>query len=122
MARVDPDQLQLERPPGRFRAAWLVLRGQPLVPQQIRAEWLEYQQIFDDVLQRLSAQLARQAKSEKRRLESLFDQQPLSRDVPPPRSKKEELRSRVAAMRGVGPQLSLPNGSDPLPQEEEETP
>lgn len=57
------------RPPGRLRAAWLVLRGHRLVDLQIQVEWIEYRQIFDDLLKRFGAQLARQAKAEKKRLE-----------------------------------------------------
>lgn len=95
-------QSELNQDPkvGRLRGAWLVLMGQRLTPQQIVAQWVEYQCIFDDLLKRWSAYLARDARQEKKRIERL--------DVPPeqlalnqPRS-KAELRSKVAAMRGLG--------------------
>jgi hypothetical protein len=49
----------------------MVLMGQRLTPQQIASEWAEYQQIFDDILSRWSASLARQAKARKKELERL---------------------------------------------------
>jgi len=102
---------------GRLRAAWLALRGERLVPQQIQAEWLEYQQIFESVLQRLSAQLARQARSEKLRIESLIPEGPTERVPASPRAHKQELRSRAAAMRGL--RAFRPRSNDLLPQEGE---
>lgn len=100
---------------GRVRAAWLALRGERLVPQQIQSEWLEYQQIFESVLQRLSAQLARQAKSEKLRIESLIPEEP-SRREPSRQDRKAELRSRAAEMRGLA---SFRPRNGRLPQEVE---
>ncbi len=85
---------------GRLRSAWAAFRGERLVPQQIQAEWLEYQQIFESVLQRLSAQLARQAKSEKSRIDSLIPDEPSHRE-PSRQDHKAELRSRAAEMRGL---------------------
>ena len=76
MAQTDPSQEPREveqRRVGRLRAAFQVLRGESLVPEQIRFEWLEYQQIFNDVLQRFSAQLARGAKAEKKRVAKLLE-------------------------------------------------
>ncbi len=96
---------------GRLRAAWLALRGERLVPQQIQAEWLEYQQIFESVLQRLSAQLARQARSEKLRIESLIPEEPSHRE-PSHRDHKAELRSRAAGLRGLKPYRPR-NGQSP---------
>ncbi len=94
-----------ERPvePGRLRGALSVLRGQRLVPLQLQAEWFEYQQIFDALLKRLSAALARQARSEKTRIESLPGlAEPAARRPPSPGDHKADLRSRAAAMRGLG--------------------
>lgn len=85
---------------GRIRAAWLVLRGQRLTPQQIQAEWVEYQQIFNDLLDRWSAKLAREAKVERDRIKRL-DIQPDTQPVAKTRD-KSELRRKVAQMRGVG--------------------
>lgn len=61
----------LQKRPGRLRAAWLVLMGQRVTPQQIQAEWADYQRTFDDILARWSASLARQAKARKKELEKL---------------------------------------------------
>lgn len=72
-----------ERAPGRLRAALAVLAGERLVPLQLQAEWAEYQMVFDDLLKRLSAQLARQAKAEKARLDRLTVEAPSpSSDAP----------------------------------------
>ena len=101
---------------GRLQAAWQVLRGERLVPMQIQGEWIEYQQIFESILQRLSAQLARQARSEKLRLESLIPEEPSHRE-PSRHDHKAELRKRSNAMRG----LNLPSRSvQPSPPEEKE--
>lgn len=93
---------------GRLRAAWSVLLGERLVPLQLQAEWVEYKLIFDDLLKRLSAQLARQAKAEKSRLEAqlpLGDQ--FSEPLPSaPASSKAELRRKAAAQRGLLPHSS----------------
>lgn len=65
---------QIERP-GRLRAAWSVLRGERLVPLQIQAEWADYQRTFGELLTRFSAQLARQAKAERKRVRDLLQEQ-----------------------------------------------
>lgn len=87
--------------PGRFLAAWQVLMGRRVTPLQIHAEWLEYKVIFDDILSRLSTQLARQAKMEKDRIKriSIEAEEPTRRFVP--RDRKAELRSRAATVRGL---------------------
>ena len=82
-----------------------VLRGQSLVPAQIEWEWLEYQQQFNGLLQQFSALLARNAKSEKKRIDALASS--LESSGPPSRAPafanhKSELRHRAAAMRGLG--------------------
>jgi len=59
--------------PNRILEAWRVLMGQRLTPVQIQAEWVEYQQIFRDLLETFSASLARQSKAEKKRLDRLGD-------------------------------------------------
>ena len=85
---------------GRLRAAWLVLMGQRTTPQQIVAEWVEYQCIFNDLLERWSAKLARDSKAEKKRIQRLD----VAPEVPTPElvTGKAELRRRVAGMRGFG--------------------
>jgi len=114
--------------PSRFQAAWSVLRGESLVPSQIQAEWFEYQQIFGDLLQRLSAQLARQAKSERKRIRRLVEssdpaeaQVPSQRELPLGSSRKSELRRRFASQFPTGARARPPspfNGHQPSPQEE----
>lgn len=103
-----------------------MLRGQRLVPLQIQYEWIEYQLLFNDILTRFGSQLARQAKSEKKRVKAqLQDQHP----EPSPQlelspmhhsdlsAHKSELRRRVAQSRG----LTL-NGSAPPQSLEEKAP
>ena len=86
---------------GRIRAAWYVLMGQRVTPQQLQADWVEYQQIFNDLLDRWSAKLARDARAEKDRIKRLDVPQPTNQPVPPTDT-KTELRRRVANMRGFG--------------------
>lgn len=96
------------KPVGRIRAAFHVLVGRRTTPQMIEAEWLEYKQIFDDVLTRLGAQLARQAKAHKDDIRRNLD---LPTDSPPQgpvnaeverAQKKAELNRKAARMRGIG--------------------
>lgn len=88
---------------GRLLAAWRVLMGQRVTPQHIVAEWVEYQQIFNDLLERWSAKLARDAKAEKERIKRL-DKVDVAAVQPvlPKLDSKQELRRRVAGMRGFG--------------------
>lgn len=90
--------------------------GERLTPLQIHQEWVEYKQTFDDILTRWSASLARSAKAEKKRIESLMQQaEPTHVQAPAgPLSRKAALRSRVAAMRGYagGRGLQVVNGDD----------
>jgi hypothetical protein len=84
------------------RSAWHVLRGRRMVPLQIQFEWLEYQQLFDDLLKRFGAQLARSAKAEKKRVAKLFDQPKQSEPtaaVPVGPTSKSELRARARELR-----------------------
>jgi hypothetical protein len=106
----DPRETPPNAEPGRFRAAMSVLRGERLVPLQIHAEWIEYQQIFDDILTRWSASLARDAKSEKKRVDRLsegFEDQPHPTN---PASIKAALRTQAATMHRVGALPPVPNG------------
>ena len=86
---------------GRLRAAWYVLMGQPITPQHILAEWVEYQQIFNDLLERWSAKLARDARAEKDRIKRLDIPEARVEPTQDPQT-KPELRRRVANMRGFG--------------------
>jgi len=110
----DADEL-MEVPPGRVRAAWMVLRGQAVVPAQIAAEWMDYKIIFNDILTRLGAQLARQAKTEHKRVKKQLEL-PTPAEVAPPvqgRTRdKSELRRRAAAMRGLGGQSFPVSGGE----------
>lgn len=85
---------------GRIRAAWYVLCGQRVTPQQIQAEWVEYQQIFNDLLERWSAKLARDSKAEQARIKRL-DLAP-QETSPALVETKADLRRKVAQMRGFG--------------------
>lgn len=103
----------------RLRASAAVMRGHRLVPQQIHAEWIEYQQLLDDLLKRLSAQLARQAKAEKVRVKQLLEQQQTHLElaqehaahVPLRNGRKSELRRRFASQLG----LRAPPSSSAMP-------
>jgi len=86
---------------GRLRAAWYVLTGQRVTPQQIQADWVEYQMIFNDLLERWSAKLARDAKAEKDRIKRLDVATPVVQ-TPQVSDVKQELRRKVASMRGFG--------------------
>lgn len=109
------------RPPGRLRAAWRVLRGEAVVHDQIRAEWAEYQAMFSDLLQRWSAMQARQAKLEKARLKRVQeDVQAAQGDAPfrpVPGGDKAALRSLAAQRLGLGPYRR--NGKPPAPPQTE---
>ena len=90
------------REPGRMGSAWSVLRGQRLVPVQIQAEWLTYRQIFDDVLTRLGAQLARQAKAHAKSVRAQLDLGlPESQEAGSLTERKHALRMRFAQARGM---------------------
>lgn len=78
----------------RFVAAWHVLMGQRLTPLQIQSEWVEYQQIFRDLLEQFSASLARQSKAEKKRLDRLGE---VVEQIPAP--PVDERAARKAALR-----------------------
>lgn len=111
-----------QRPPGKLAAAWRVLRGEDVVPAQIRVEWAEYQLAFGDLINRLSAMLARQAKAEKRRAEQLAEfaaQASTEQEAPATnlRERKAQLRRRVFGGRVATAQdaaraaVLSPNGS-----------
>jgi len=75
--------------------------GVKTTPLHIEAEWLEYQMIFSDLLERFGAQLARDVRAEKKRLERSFGP-----DVAPEPAatvgRKAELRSRIFGPGGPG--------------------
>lgn len=82
-----------------------------MTPLQIEAEWVEYKTIFEDLLKRHGAMLARSAKSEKARLDRI--QEDLGHRPAAGASTKAELRARAAELRGLGRfrtqlELSLP--------------
>lgn len=131
------------RPPGRLVSAFRVLFGRSLTAEQLQWEWAEYQQAFNDLLQRYSAQLARAARAEKKRIQRLMEAQdePHHRAPPsPPADRKAELRRRASPLltqhssseqTGAPPLPSRPSprlvrppsqGSLALAQEEEENP
>lgn len=88
---------------GRLRRAWEALRGRNIYPSdivRIQAEWVEYKLLFQDLLERQSAMLARQAKAEKARVARLQEDAP-DRLTPPHTSAKAAVRAQAAAMRGL---------------------
>ena len=97
-----------------------------MVPAQIQAEWLEYQLIFSDLLNRQSAMLARAAKEERKRLRRLSEsreessaQDPHQHVLPLQRSSfKAQLRSAAADRLGLGP---LRQKLQPEPHQVEES-
>lgn len=106
--------------PGRWGSAWSVLRGQRLVPVQIQAEWLTYRQIFDDVLTRLGAQLARQAKAHNESLRAQLELGVLDQETQAKGSlsdRKDALRQRFAQSRGLHV-LRPQNAAQPAAPEE----
>lgn len=89
------------RPFGRLRS-WLSRDPEPSVVQ-VMAEWAEYQLIFNDILVRLSAQLARQAKLEKSRLARMAEEAPQMMEPPVPvPTTKQALRTQYAMSRYGG--------------------
>lgn len=93
--------------------------GQQVTPLQIRAEWLEYKLIFDDLLGRMGTQLARQAKAERKRLQRQLELEeapgPDSRPVALAGGRKAQLRRMVAEGRGVPTKPARPPGPPPPP-------
>jgi len=101
--------------PNRVTEAFRVLMGQRLTPIQIEAEWVEYQQIFRDLLETFSASLARQSKAEKKRVERLVNK--VEPEVKEPgatievnrKMRKAELYKRMFGTSGRSP----PNAEGP---------
>jgi len=89
----------------RLRGAWQVLMGRELVPFQIQAEWVLYQQTFQSQLEQMSSYLARQAKSEKKRLERLHTS--LKDDPAPPPPEDHDARKRAVRIKARGLQAAV---------------
>jgi hypothetical protein len=108
-----------------LRGALSVLRGEALVPDQIRCEWIEYQVTFSGILDRFGALLARQAKAEKRRLDELLEEAPPAPDAAmatPGETRKAQLRTQAAHLH-LGKGLSMvpnPTLNLPIPDAPEE--
>jgi len=73
---------------------------------EIMAQWAEYELIFNDLLTRLSAMLARQAKMEKKRLERLSEAEP----TPKAPEVQQFLDGKAALRRRYAHVLTNPNG------------
>lgn len=101
-ATEKPESVPDVRPPGRLRGALMVLRGEALVPDQIRCEWVEYQVTFSGILDRFGALLARQAKADKRRLDEQLAEAPppteTSDGLGPGADRKAGLRTKAAGL------------------------
>jgi len=77
--------------------------GQRLVPFQIQAEWVQYQQIFQGQMEMFSSYLARSAKSEKARLKRIAEDLGAGSETVPGlgsgvtrEERKAELRKRMS--------------------------
>ena len=69
----------------------------------VMAQWAEYELIFNDILTRLNAQLARQAKADKKALERSLQDEPTEQHVLPlHQSPKAALRAAYASGRYGG--------------------
>lgn len=103
---------------GRFRAVWLVLRGQALTPQQMMSEWAEIQTTASEMFNRFNSLAARLVRAEKnmmklRTAEIDALEQP---DQPATGGRKAELRSRVAALRFPGAHVRREVPDEPTDQ------
>ena len=103
----------------RFRASLARRRAPDPSLAAVMAQWAEYELIFNDILQRLNAQLARQAKFEKKALERLTlegggEHNGSGLDVAPPilQTSKQALRSAWAVKRYGGLVQSLVNSKE----------
>jgi hypothetical protein len=74
--------------------------GDPVTPEQILQDWLSYRLLFDDLLKRFGALLARQAKAEHQKIREQLDL-PTHREAVVQSDRKSALRSKIAAMRGL---------------------
>ncbi len=112
----------MEKPSSRLAGAWSVLRGERLAPLQLQAEWLDYRLMLDDVLKRLGAQLARQAKAETGRLKQLLTDVGEAEPAGPPSSRhhKVDLYRRAHAIGlGLPAQASISAPRPPPPPTED---
>lgn len=118
---MDPDKTPEKRyrRTSRARSAWMALRGDPVVPESIRAEWVAWQFEFEAVLDKLSAAAARLYTRDKAALKAALKKldemdQPDSQMTEPVASAhfgggyslaKRTLNRQVLAMKGI----SLPD-------------
>lgn len=87
---------------GRWRAAWLVLMGQRLLPQQMQSEWSLIQASAADMFNKFNTLAARLVKAERRALEkSLVQPTPTETTTPGVAGRKAELRTRLSISRGL---------------------
>jgi len=88
---------------GRWRAAWLVLMGQRVLPQQMQAEWALIQASAADMFNKFNTLAARLVKAERRALQStLVEPSPTPPVVPAGSAgRKAELRARLSISRGL---------------------
>jgi len=94
---------------GRIRAAWLVLTGQQIVPQQMQAEWTMIMGEAADMFNKFSSLAARLVKAEKRQmraaLKDIDDCEGCEEGQPPAvmasGGRKALLRSKAAGRRAI---------------------
>lgn len=115
-----------QRRSSRLRSAWQALKGEPVVPDAIRAEWVAWQFEFEAVLDKLSAAAARLYTRDKVALKAALKRlQELEDDVPQDGTGtastpiagswnplKVELSRRVLAMRGQRVPTFIHNGGE----------
>ena len=121
---MNPDEPQKNRrtmPWEALRAHFARKRALPPSIAAVMSQWAEYELIFNDILQRLNAQLARQAKAEKKAFERLAREDGEGANVngatqppvAPVLTSKQQLRSAYAQQRFGGRIQALINAQEP---------
>lgn len=108
---MTPDENQAHPREGllnRFRRTFSRQAPQDPTIVQVMAQWAEYELIFNDILLRLNAQLARQAKVQKKALARIAQDEaaetPEAAPSAPHQTTKQALRSQVARQQ-FGPRI-----------------
>lgn len=109
----DPQQ----KPIGRLLAAWRVLRGESLTPPQVMAQWIEYQLLFDGILDKLNTALARLAKRDQRTLAKQLEVLSHEPESAGEASRPISLKERKAALRSRAFGSLAASGRQPIDQE-----
>ena len=97
--------------PGRIRSAFQVLMGRMTTPQQIQADWAEWEIVLTGVLDRFGALLARQAKAEKKRVEQQLELGPEDAPFMAPLTPKAELYAKANQLRQHNAKIRMVGGN-----------